>query len=153
MTQEPPYQRQSQEFVNDELDEYHNERQQRDRDRDKDIRDRERELKHQPVPPKPFSNNTRVISPHFNQPVNPTESFPPSRPRPAPRHQMQPQALRQPPRPPPQRHSPPPGRPTSGTREYMHSPPSSDQKMMTPQAPDPNRPVSGSKPPGRFLIF
>ena len=70
----------------------------------------------------------------FNQPVKPMKSCPPSRP-------------------PPQRHSCPQRRTKSDTMENMHSPLSSDQKLMTLQAQDPDRPASGSKSPGRCLVI
>lgn len=121
----------------------------RDPQENRDYREAQRQQQQPPSPPKyPLTSNTRVISPHFNnQPVNPSESFPPSRPRPAPR---QPQPLRNtPPRPPPPRPTPSPARPSSGVRDQLQSPPATDQMRPTPPpTQDPNRPNSGSRPPG-----
>lgn len=106
----------------------------------------------QPKPPPKF--NQRVISPHFNQPVNLQETFPPARPRPAPR---QAQIYRQqPPRPPPPRRTPSPVRPNSGNKDQERgrfSPESPEQNFSKKPSPpsEQNRPDSGSKPPGKCL--
>lgn len=103
----------------------------------------------QPKPPPKF--NQRVISPHFNQNVSLQETFPPSRPRPAPR---QANIYRQnPPRPPPPRRTPSPVRPNSGNKDQdrgSFSPESPEQNFSKKPSPpsEQNRPDSGSKPPG-----
>jgi len=97
----------------------------------------------QPKPPSKL--NQRVISPHFHPPINnPSDNFPPAKPRPAPRQPNMKQAPR-----------PPPRRTPSPTREAIHSPPlssqSTDMPLQKPSPPppiDPNRPDSASKPPG-----
>ena len=97
----------------------------------------------QPKPPSKL--NQRVISPHFHPPTNnPSDNFPPAKPRPAPRQPNMKQAPR-----------PPPRRTPSPTREAIHSPPlssqSTDMPLQKPSPPppiDPNRPDSASKPPG-----
>ncbi|XP_021377640.1 espin-like isoform X2 [Mizuhopecten yessoensis] len=125
----------------------------RDPQENRDYREAQRQQQQPPSPPKfPLSSNTRVISPHFNQSMNPSESFPPSRPRPAPR---QPQPLRNtPPRPPPPRPTPSPARPSSGARDQLQSPPTTDQMRPTPPpTQDPNRPnSSGSRQPGVGVV-
>ena len=106
----------------------------------------------QPKPPPKY--NQRVISPHFNQNVNLQETFPPARPRPAPR---QAQIYRQqPPRPPPPRRTPSPVRPNSGNKDQERgrfSPESPEQNFSKKPSPpsEPNRPDSGSKPPGKKM--
>ncbi|KAK3082955.1 hypothetical protein FSP39_010024 [Pinctada imbricata] len=95
----------------------------------------------QPKPPPKY--NQRVISPHFNQATNPSDSFPPSRPRPAPRYP----GMKQNPRPPPPRRTPSPNRPGSG-RDQGLSPPGDHGFSKQPSPPsDQARPDSGSRAP------